>query len=500
MRCLTLAEELNGHGTAVRFVCREHEGHMCDLIESRGFVVARLPAPGPGDYGGQTDYADWIGASWQDDAEQTHAAIASWGEKQDWLVADHYGIDSQWESALRASVDRVMVIDDLANRLHDCDLLLDQNLVEKMDARYDDKLSRSCAMLLGPDYALLQPTYRHLHESVRARQGAIRRIFISFGGADNGNLTGRSLAVFLSLERPDIEIDVVIDTSSPNFPVVREQAAGQRNVHIHSDLPSLAALMAAADLGIGAAGGTSWERLCVGLPALVIVMEANQAPIAETLTRRELIRLLGDQNDLTDSTLSSELTELIDSGLQRDWSERCLAVVDGCGVSRVRAAMTVTSATRLETRRATLADEALWLTFANDPITRRNAFSPDPISPATHQIWFRSRMEEVEASRLYIVATEEGMPVGQVRFARDADVWEIHFSLAAQFRGRGLGRRVVGAAIETFGAEMPSVSVVGRVKRDNLASRRVFEALGFHGDTISPDGIVVFRRVLDSPE
>lgn len=336
MRCLTLAGALAKIGADVLFICREHEGHLCDLIEEQGFVVHRLPAPASG-FRAEADpiHAAWLGASWEGDAEQTGAGIKTPDVKPDWLVVDHYALDHRWEHALRPLVGRIFVIDDLADRTHDCDLLLDQNLVAGMQTRYAGKVPEDCRLLLGPEYALLQPIYAELHDRLSPREGPVRRILISFGGADRDNLTGRALAAFLSLNRPDIDVDVVISDSSPYVLDIQNQVAGHANIHLHGNLPTLAPLMARADLAIGAAGTTSWERLCLGLPALVVTLAENQRPIADGLHRQGLVRWLGHKDEVTEQSLRRALTELIEEGIDEEWSLRCRSTVDGKGITSI---------------------------------------------------------------------------------------------------------------------------------------------------------------------
>ena len=341
MRCLTLASALREQGAAVLFVCREHDGHLCDLIETRGFSVSRLPSPHLDTQGEhRSTSVVHLASSWEEDARQTQVAIDMLGLKPDWLIVDHYNIDEQWEGALRTSVDRIMVIDDLADRAHDCDLLLDQNLVGQLSTRYVNKVLPTCAVLLGLKYALLQPIYGELHDRVSLRHGSIRRILVFMGGADHDNLTGRMLSACLSLDRSDINIDVVIPFGSNCEGAIRERASGHANVHLYRDLPTLAPLMAQADLAIGAAGTTSWERLCLGLPTLVITVAEHQLPIADEQHRQRLIRKLGHQDQVTESAVKQALEELIQRGLDVEWSNRCHAAVDGRGVQRVCEALT----------------------------------------------------------------------------------------------------------------------------------------------------------------
>lgn len=495
MRCLTLANALAKKGAEVSFISREHEGHLCDQIEEQGFIIHRLPAPDKKIEAHTIPaHAAWLGATWQEDANQTCAIIKVLGNKPDWLVVDHYALDSRWEHALRPLVGRIFVIDDIADRTHDCDLLLDQNIFADMQTRYAGKVPEDCRLLSGPEYALLQPIYAEMHDRIPPRDGPVRRILISFGGAERDNLTGRALAAFLSLNRPDINVDVVISDSSPYAPRIRAQAAGHANIHLHGNLPTLAPLMAKADLAIGAAGTTSWERLCLGLPALVVTLAENQRPVANGLHRQGLVRWLGHKDEMSEQRIRQALAELIEEGIDEKWSLRCRSTVDGKGVDRVSAALTITTETPLQVRHARLSDEALLLVWANDPETRQNSFSPDPISAEEHRRWFRSRLRDLDGCRLYVVETEGGIPVGQVRFERQDSAWVISYSVAPLFRKRGLGRPLLEAALLKMRSEYPDALILGRVKPDNLPSRKIFESLDFDGS--SDVGGVAYQRVL----
>lgn len=483
MRCLTLAESSLRRGAGVSFICRENEGHLCDMLDARGFEVHRLPRR--------------LNATWQQDAAETRAAIAGAGFDPSWLIVDHYGVDVSWEQALRPSVGRIMVIDDLANRTHDCDLLLDQNIVACMRDRYASKVPPDCSLLLGPEFAMLQPEYADLHDRVPPRAGAVTRVLVFFGGSDTGNLTGLTLAALRRLGRSDIAVDVVIADSYPKAAAIRREAAADGSFAVHCGLRTLAPLMAKADLAVGAGGSTTWERLCLGLPSLVVTVADNQRPIAEELQRRGLIAWLGDQASVREQTVYDALKPLLEDGINEAWSARCRATIDGRGVTRVCAALTVTSATALRVRHAGLDDEACLLDWANDPATRRRGFHPDPISEASHHRWFHEHLRDLDGCRLYIIETEEGIPLGQVRFQRDEESWEVHYSLAQPFRGRGLGRPLLRSALLKARQELPGTTIVGQVKPDNVASRRIFESLGFATREAAVDAeSVVYECVL----
>lgn len=336
MRCLTLAEALRERGAAASFVCREHDGQFCELIAARGFALSRLPRPAAGVAPDPVPpHANWLGASWQDDAAQTRAALGALSRPPDWLVVDHYALDRRWEGALRPSVGRIMAIDDLADRDHDCDLLLDQNLVARLAARYAARTPDGCRHLLGPQYALLQPGYAVLHENMKPRDGTIRRIFIFFGGVDQGNLTGRALNAVLRLERSEIEVDIVIGAGNPLAAALQRQIAPFPQMHLHHSLPSLGPLMAQADLVLGAGGATSWERLCLGLPAMVVTLAENQIPVAQELERQGLIHWLGNADDVSEQCMIEQLSAVLDGAKRPAWMAPDRGVVDGRGAGRV---------------------------------------------------------------------------------------------------------------------------------------------------------------------
>jgi UDP-2,4-diacetamido-2,4,6-trideoxy-beta-L-altropyranose hydrolase len=482
MRCLTLADALGERGSECRFICREHPGNLLALIRQRGHAVQTLSSVAEGNSGSAAAndgpaHAGWLGTAWQTDAAQTRSVLS--GEPVDWLIVDHYALDARWELQLRPVCRRLMAIDDLADRAHDCDLLLDQNLVPDWEHRYQGKVPAHCGLMLGPDYALLQPQYAELHGRVPLREGVVRSVLIYFGGADSDNVTGRSIAAFLSLRRSDVAVDVVINPASPHAEAIRSQLNGYPHITLHTSLPSLAPLMVRADLAIGGGGVTSWERCCLGLPSVVITLAENQRSIAAELDRRGVIRWLGHKDEVNETELAQALVPILQSALPATWSERCSRTVDGRGTERVVSILTLDPETPLRARLARLDDEALILGWANDPLVRRNAFNPGTIDPVTHHAWFCGRLRDIEHCRLYVVETHDGLPVGQVRFERAGEAWEVHYGLDARCRGRGIGAALLKTALLSFAATMAGSEIFGRVKPENNPSRRVFQRLGF---------------------
>lgn len=343
MRCLTLAGELTRQGHECRFVCREHPGHLGDLIASKGHGLTLLPPCNDNELDTQNsstdNYARWLGVPWQEDARQTLDALTPW--KPDWLVVDHYALDAQWERQIADAVDKIMVIDDLANRHHECALLLDQNL-GRVASDYDGLLPVDCQRLIGSRYALLRPEFAAFREQSLKRRlhPELQRILISLGGVDRTNVTGQILEALAESSLPgSIELDIIMGAAAPYLDEVRLQAAQLPfKAAVSVDVRDMAERMCLADVSIGAAGGTSWERCCLGLPAALIVLAENQVAGATALEASGAAVKVDDANQLG-ATLPSVLVALSELGRLERMSDAAAGITDGDGVFRALQAM-----------------------------------------------------------------------------------------------------------------------------------------------------------------
>ncbi len=344
MRCLTLADELTRQGHECRFVCREHEGHLGDLIAGKGYGLSLLPAHSDNELDTKDsrsdDYVRWLGVAWQEDARETLDALTSW--KPDWLVVDHYALDAAWERALANTVGGIMVIDDLASRPHECALLLDQNL-GRVESDYDGLLPDNCQRLIGPGYALLRPEFANLREQSlnRRQQPELKRILISLGGVDRTNVTGQVLdALSESALTVTTELDIIMGAAAPYLDEIRQQAARMPfKATVSAGVTDMAERMCLADLSIGAAGSTSWERCCLGLPAITVVLAENQRLIGEALSENgagllvDVDRIREDLPMMVESIMASENECLL-------LARQAAIVCDGAGVERVVSVLT----------------------------------------------------------------------------------------------------------------------------------------------------------------
>lgn len=336
MRCLTLADELRGRGAGVAFVCREFDGNLCGYIEEKGYIVHRLPVSNEQEQNieGNLKHAAWLGADWQTDARQVEEIIKDLELPPDWLVVDHYALDERWEGYLRPYCKKIMVIDDLADRVHDCDLLLDQNFYENLEIRYDGLAPSRCKKLLGPKYALLRPQFREARKNLRKRDGHVKRMMIFFGGSDPTNETAKVLEAIRMLNRPDIAVDVVVGAFNPHRKVIEQIASDLPGCTCHFKVEDMAALMAGADLAVGAGGATTLERMYMGLPSIVITVAENQEASMQALAHHGYLIYAGRDHDVTMDKLSINLSSMTSKILQ-EMSKRAVKIIDDMGIGRV---------------------------------------------------------------------------------------------------------------------------------------------------------------------
>ncbi len=334
MRCLTLADALADKGVQCTFICREHAGNLIEHIRSKGHAVYSLPMGN----GVDTDLAHsaWLGATQVQDAQACANTLAAL--QPDLLVVDHYALDARWEGASVEHCGQVMVIDDLADRSHICQLLLDQTFGR--DAKnYRPLVPENCTLLCGSNYALLRPEFAALryYSLHRREQPKIKHLLITMGGVDKDNVTAQVLNALCDCPLPaDCEITVVMGSTAPWLIDVQQQAQSMPwPTTVRVGVSNMAQLMADSDLAIGAAGATSWERCCLGLPTVMMVMADNQRYAAELLEEAKAARLLQLDNNLP-TQLARLINEVVLSEHPlRSLTEGARVITDGGGVRRI---------------------------------------------------------------------------------------------------------------------------------------------------------------------
>lgn len=315
MRCLTLAEQLASNNYEVTFITRNYEGNLYNLIREKGFKVYLLDNPVE-QYNKFLDscfieHFKWLGIDQEKDANETICIIKqNYFNKVDLLVIDHYGLDYIWEKKMRSLVKEIFVIDDLADRHHDCDILLDQNFYINMEDRYKNLVGKDCQLKLGPKYALLRKEFIEARKK-RRNINKVDRILIFFGGSDPTNETLKAIKAIQLLRNKNIYFDVVVGASNPNKQKIETITNKMKSANFHCQTSKMAELMLSADLAIGAGGSTTWERCYLGLPTITITVAENQRNVNEDLSRLGAIYYIGKSDEVSIHDIKDALKNLI---------------------------------------------------------------------------------------------------------------------------------------------------------------------------------------------
>lgn len=476
MRCLTLADELKKHGARIRFISRNLPEHLSNMLNEKGMEYLPLSIDVAKESLDELLHATWLGTSQAQDAQATIQALAyqSW----DWVIVDHYALDERWERTVRSNCKKLMVIDDLADRQHDCDVLLDQNYYADMQTRYISKVPTHCQLLLGPRYALLNEDFITLREKVKVRTGDVKKILVFFGGVDAGNYSSLAIQALAELNIRQ-QVDVVIGSQHPNREQI-QQSCIQHGFICHVQTARMAELMADADLAIGAGGTATWERCCLGLPTISFCLAENQRKLIADgsaagllyapISGRTLLEVIRDH--LRNLLENPALINLI--------SETAMKFVDGKGSLRVASAMRIGS---IEIKRASIEDSKKLFDWRNHPKIREASINSAFISWDKHQRWFEAVL--TDKNRELIIGMIEDQTVGVVRFDIENDFAEVSIYLIQEASVAGQGRNLLISAERWLNTNRPEIRRIhASVLAENEASKNLFLASSYNESKI----------------
>ena len=452
IRCLALADALRTEGWTCFFATRGDD--TARMIEAAGHGALRL----------------------EENVDAEAGQLASHG-KADLLVVDHYGRDAGLESACRPFCRRILVIDDLADRPHDADVILDQNLGRR-GGDYDGLVADGCKRLIGPAFALLRPQFAAARPATLVRRNAdspARRILVQLG---MGNREG---PIRVALEgilraRPDLHVDLVAGRMTPGLNDIVEDFSGRGlKLHAHVGVSDMAGMMSAADMAVGAGGSGSWERCCLGLPSLVMVLGPDQAPIARALADRGIAAHLGTWPDVTADGVAGALEALAaDHGGRGSMARRAARACDGLGARRVALALDARAdGTDAYLRPVTREDADILFAWQTHPGSRTYMRNPRPPTREEHEAFMERRAGT--GGRPFELLILDGTPAAAVRLEDVPKGLEVSIVVAPGHRGRGVGR----IALTQLRRLVPDLPFVADVHPDNEPSLRLFSQCGY---------------------
>jgi UDP-2,4-diacetamido-2,4,6-trideoxy-beta-L-altropyranose hydrolase len=480
MRCLALAAQLKALGADLTFACRALPDTLQRLIAAQGHCLLMLPEAEATDGASADDtmiqraglaQAHAVRAEGfcaQDIAEL--GAILLHRPRFDWIIVDHYQLDARWEMAARRWGWQLAAIDDLADRAHAVDLLLDQNL-DASTARYAPRLQRSCRTLFGPRYALLREEFRRAANPLRAEA---TRVVVNFGGMD---AVGATLKAMHALEDlPGLQVDFVAGEGNPYWPQLQALSSGKANWQLHAHSPAFGQLMAAADVFVGAGGGTSWERAALGLPTICLAVADNQVANACALAEAGVHCYLGLCAEVTVAALRQVIVELLaDVERRRQFAERGRRLVDGQGARRVAVALATAC---VQMRQVTIDDALQLYEGRNAPEVRRWSLQSRPIAWEEHLLWLGATLADPQ--RLLLLASAADGPIAVLRYDRQGARAEVSIYLLAGRFGLGWGRVVLASGEAFVHRRWPAVEYLdAQVVAGNRASISLFQDAGY---------------------
>ena len=347
--------------------------------------------------------------------------------------------------------------------------------------------------MLGPQYALLRKYFAEKRKSFIHNSNEINRVFIFFGGTDPDNLTTMALKAMTHPNLQNMSLDVVIGSANLHQESVREQVQENPSAKLHIQVENIAELMVKADIAFGAGGTTTWERMVVGLPSIVVTIAENQITFIKNLDQAGYLNWIGNTDQVNVQSIQRALLDAIQNPqLLIEQSKKSQELVEGLGNQLITKLLTVgPEIETLTVRRADSSDCLLYWHWVNDPVVRESSFNQEHIKWEDHQSWFDQQLNNF-GSILFVVECSFG-PLGQVRFNRSGLHYTINYSVARQFRRLGLSKAVLSKAIDYFRQEQLFI-LISYVKKTNVASIKVFEQLSFH-EIFPPleEGVRCFR-------
>ena len=308
MRCLSLAKALQSHGWSCSFLTISESKDMIPDLQNFELL--------------EPDYKP---------------------DGADLLIVDHYDLDKAYESESRQWAKKIMVIDDLANRAHDCDVLVDQTMGRDA-ADYKEFVTENCDILCGSEYTLLRTQFLEKIENAKQKRRDVERaetVLVTFGSTNPDNIIQKVLSTLVKFTSWPLTIDVVASRHAEAIKEIQELAIKITSETIHSveinlDVQNMADFMLDADLSVGGGGTTSWERACLGLPTILIELSPDQKTVAQNLNELGAVQYLGDLQHVQEADIDKAFENMRENKqLLGRMSEKAFSVCDGLGVDRI---------------------------------------------------------------------------------------------------------------------------------------------------------------------
>jgi UDP-2,4-diacetamido-2,4,6-trideoxy-beta-L-altropyranose hydrolase len=469
MRCITLAKALKENSVNVEFICRKHDGNLVNRIRSNGFSVYELDLLEGNVLDKKLSHSHWLGVTQQQDVDDCINILKS--KKTNWIIIDHYALDEDWQNKLKPFCDKIMVIDDLADRKHQCDILLDQTFGRQKED-YSVLTPKDCKLLLGSQYALLRPEFSkwRVYSLERRSKPEFKQLLINMGGVDVDDFTGQVLDELKTCTLPsDVSVAIVMGGSAPHLESVKSKAIMlPYKTEVKVDVDNMAEIMANSDIAIGAAGATTWERCCLGLPTIQIVTADNQINIAKNLDFINVIQL----ND-SNRQLSRGIDNI--SFFTSKMSLASSSIADGRGASRVEKFITSKEnyVDLFFMRPAKLEDVNFAYSLQTKEI-RKYFVNTDIPSMNQHIEWFQKIINSPISQLFVLMLGTHQAGVLRVDNLKSSEL-EVSIIISPNYSGQGLAKQ----ALKGVESLTPFKVLKAIIHNNNIPSKGLFNRSGY---------------------
>jgi len=479
-RCVSLGKALRALDAEVSFVTRDLGLDAAARLHGEGFEAFRLqgrehPAPAPAS--DDPPHAPWAGVTVMHDAAQTIAALSNTAAQWDWVVVDSYAFDARWHRGVRDALGaRICVIDDLADRALDCDLLVDHNAASNHRSKYAARTAARTRILGGPRFALLDPKYEHA--AVHLVRPQVRSIGVFMGGTDPWNASIAAVRACRIGAAFDGPIEIATTRANPFLDELEALRRLDSGVSLLVDAPDLSEFFARHDLQIGAGGGAVWERCRVGSATIALVLADNHRASLDALSKAGAV--LEAASTAPEILGAAVATLSKDAPARARLSARARELVDGRGAARVALAM---AAATLALRPARAQDARPVLAWRNAEVTRRHFRDPSELDAQAHVAWWTRCLASPEQRLLIAHCGSCDVGVLRLDIAPGGAQAEVSLYLDPALHGLGLGAALLTAAQAWTRQHEPSLGrLMAEVLPGNEASAAAFRAARFQPD------------------
>jgi len=473
MRCIALGQWGKSRGDRIVFISHCQSDQLRRRIIDEGFEFMHIEKPHP-------DPAD---------LEKTLSVLADQG-LHNWIIVDGYHFCAQYQKTIRDSGHKLLMIDDMVNHAsYHANILLNQNIhAPGLDYHADPETIQ----LLGSRYVLLRQEFLKFRDVQKKVPARVTRILVTLGGADSDNNTLKVIKALNRLKESRLTVKIIVGPANPYISSLQkelDQAVFQYD--LLSSVSDMAQCIAWAEMAISAGGTTCWELSYLGVPFLVVVLSENQAPIAQGLEKEGIAINMGWHQDMAASDLADRIFELLESSSKRSaMIDAAKKLIDGQGHKRIFDLINFLNGgqgIKKHIRRAQKKDCLDIFALSNDPLVRENSFSSDEIKFDDHKKWFDAKLKSKDSC--IFVAEMSNILIGQIRYDQKEDMAFISISIAAAFRGLGLGPEMIAATLMSAGRKLKVKKIRALVKESNPASMRTFINAGFQkGDETAVSG------------